>query len=83
MPPPLRVADIGYAVHPDARRHGVATRAVRALTHWPTLAEDGPGLAAGFAQEGVRRSFLPLRDHTAPTRVRRHDVCLHGLVART
>ncbi len=34
--------------------------------------------AAGFAQEGVRRGFLPLRDPDAPFGVRRHDVCLHG-----
>jgi RimJ/RimL family protein N-acetyltransferase len=37
-------------------------------------------LAAGFAQEGVRRAFLPLRDPDHPGGVRRHDVCLHGLV---
>lgn len=37
-------------------------------------------LAAGFAQEGVRRAFLPLRDPDAPGGVRRHDVCLHGFV---
>jgi RimJ/RimL family protein N-acetyltransferase len=37
-------------------------------------------LAAGFEREGVRRSYLPLRDDTAPRGVRRHDVCLHGYV---
>jgi RimJ/RimL family protein N-acetyltransferase len=37
-------------------------------------------LAAGFAREGVRVGFLPLRDPDAPTGVRRHDVCLHGLL---
>jgi RimJ/RimL family protein N-acetyltransferase len=37
-------------------------------------------LAAGFAQEGVRRAYLPLRDPESPDGVRRHDVCLHGLV---
>lgn len=36
---------------------------------------------AGLAREGVRRSFLPLRDARAPGGVRRHDVCLHGTVA--
>lgn len=36
---------------------------------------------AGFEQEGVRRSYLALRDDTAPTGVRRHDVCMHGYVA--
>lgn len=39
-------------------------------------------LAAGFAREGVRAAFLPLRDPDAPDGVRRHDVCLHGFVAR-
>jgi RimJ/RimL family protein N-acetyltransferase len=37
-------------------------------------------LAAGFEREGIRRSFLPLRDPDAPGGVRRHDVCLHGCV---
>ncbi|GGF40814.1 acetyltransferase [Marmoricola endophyticus] len=35
---------------------------------------------AGLEREGVRRSYLPLRDPAAPGGVRRHDVCLHGLV---
>lgn len=38
-------------------------------------------LAAGFEREGLRRAFLPLRDPEAPGGVRRHDVCLHGLVS--
>jgi RimJ/RimL family protein N-acetyltransferase len=38
-------------------------------------------LAAGFAQEGIRRAYLPLRDESAPGGARRHDVCLHGHVA--
>lgn len=33
-------------------------------------------LRAGFAREGVRRAFLPLRGPGGD--VRRHDVCLHG-----
>lgn len=37
-------------------------------------------LRAGYEREGVRRSYLPLRDPEAPDGVRRHDVCLHGLV---
>jgi RimJ/RimL family protein N-acetyltransferase len=100
VPPPLRVADIGYSVHPDARGRGVARAAIRALTRWLTTDTDGPGLArvqldhsvenaascrtalaAGFAREGIRRGFLPLRDADAPDGVRRHDVCLHGMVA--
>ena len=36
---------------------------------------------AGMKREGVRRSFLPLRDEDAPDGVRRHDVCLHGRIA--
>jgi RimJ/RimL family protein N-acetyltransferase len=100
VPPPLRVADIGYSVHPDARGRGVARGAIRALTRWLTTDTEGPGLArvqldhsventascrtaiaAGFAREGIRRGFLPLRDADAPDGVRRHDVCLHGMVA--
>ena len=44
VPAPLRVADIGYAVHPDSRGQGVATRAVRTLTRWLTVDDDGPAL---------------------------------------
>ena len=29
VPAPLRVVDVGYSVHPDARGQGVATRALR------------------------------------------------------
>jgi RimJ/RimL family protein N-acetyltransferase len=37
---------------------------------------------AGFAQEGVRRSYLPLLgDASAAEGWSRHDVCLHGRVA--
>ena len=99
VPPTLLVADIGYAVHPDARGRGVATRGVRALTRWLTTDAEGPGvarvqldhsvenepscrtaLAAGLEREGIRRGYLPLRDPDAPDGVRRHDVCLHGVV---
>jgi len=45
LPPLLRIADIGYAVHPDARGQGVATRAIRTLTRWLTEDPDGPRLA--------------------------------------
>jgi RimJ/RimL family protein N-acetyltransferase len=37
-------------------------------------------LAAGFAREGIRRGFLPLRDAASSGGFRRHDVCLHGLL---
>ncbi len=45
VPPALRIADIGYGVHPDARGRGVATRATRRLTRWLTEDDDGPRLA--------------------------------------
>jgi RimJ/RimL family protein N-acetyltransferase len=100
--PPMQVADVGYAVHPDSRGQGVASRALRLLTRWLTLDVGGPhlprvqldhsvdneascrtALAADFAKEGVRRAYLPLRDDTAPSGVRRHDVCLHGHLRTT
>lgn len=99
VPSLLRIADVGYAVHPDARGLGVASRALRLMVHWLSADEGGPhqarvqldhsvenpascrtALSAGLEQEGVRRGFLPLRDDTAPEGLRRHDVCLHGLV---
>lgn len=100
VPRLLGVADVGYSVHPDARRRGVAQRGLGLLTHWLTSAPDGPqlarvqldhsvenpvscrvALAAGLAQEGIRVGFLPLRDPEAAGGVRRHDVCLHGVLA--
>jgi RimJ/RimL family protein N-acetyltransferase len=45
VPPPLRVADVGYSVHPDSRGHGIAGRALRAITRWLTDDPDGPQLA--------------------------------------
>jgi len=92
--PGKRIADIGYSVHPDARGRGVARRAMRAITGWlfsqgfervqldhstENPASCRAALAAGFEQEGVRRSVLPLRDPDTGV-VRRHDVCLHGRV---
>jgi len=70
-------AEIGYWVGPWARRRGVATAAVRALsahalghgldrlellTHWDNAVSQRVALAAGFEREGVRRSVLPDRD---------------------
>jgi len=69
--------EIGYWVGPWARRRGVATAAVRALTehafhtgtarielltHWENPASQRVALAAGFRREGVRRGALPNRD---------------------
>lgn len=98
--PTMGVVDVGYAVHPDARGGGVASRALRLLVRWLLHDPDGPGaarvqldhsventascrvaLAAGMEREGRRRGFLPLRDPAAAGGVRRHDVCLHGVVA--
>ena len=45
VPPRLRVADVGYSVHPDARGQGVASRALRTLTRWLTIDDDGPHVA--------------------------------------
>ncbi|GAB3992297.1 GNAT family N-acetyltransferase [Nocardioides marmoraquaticus] len=97
--PTMGVVDVGYAVHPDARGTGVASRALRLLVRWLLHDPEGPGaarvqldhsvdnaascrvaLAAGMEQEGVRRSYLPLRDPEQSGGVRRHDVCLHGIV---
>jgi RimJ/RimL family protein N-acetyltransferase/8-oxo-dGTP pyrophosphatase MutT (NUDIX family) len=36
---------------------------------------------AGLPREGVRRSYLPLREPASGGGSRRHDVCLHGLPA--
>ena len=41
-PAPLRICEIGYSVHPDARGRGVARRAIRVFTRWLTLDDDGP-----------------------------------------
>lgn len=69
-------AEIGYWTGQWARRRGVATAAVRALTehafhtgfarlelltHWENAASQRVALAAGFKPEGVRRGALPDR----------------------
>lgn len=43
--PVLRIADVGYVVHADARGRGVATRSLRLLTEWlvGALPRDGRG----------------------------------------
>ncbi len=70
-------AEIGYWTAPWARRRGVATGALRALTrhafqrglerlelltHWDNPASQRVALAAGYRREGVRRGALPARD---------------------
>nr|WP_296067338.1 GNAT family N-acetyltransferase [uncultured Actinoplanes sp.] len=67
-------AEVGYWVGPWARRRGVATAALRALsehalghglerlellTHWDNPASQRVALAAGYQREGVRRKVLP------------------------
>lgn len=45
VPAVLRVADVGYAVHSDARGRGVAGRALRVAVRWLLLDDAGPRLA--------------------------------------
>lgn len=48
VPPPLRIADVGYSVHPDSRGRGIAGRALRTITRW--LTEDADGLQLARVQ---------------------------------
>lgn len=70
------VAEIGYWVAKDARRRGIATRAVRLVSRWGARdlgigrielmtrvdndASQGVATAAGFVREGVLRSFATI-----------------------
>ncbi len=100
VPAPLRVADVGYSVHPDARGRGVATGALRTLTRW-LITESGratggtgparpqrrePGVVPHGSRGRLRAGGHPPVVPAAPgprgsAGARRHDVCLHGLVA--
>lgn len=42
LPKPFLTCDIGYSVHPDSRRRGVARRAITTLCRWLTVDDDGP-----------------------------------------
>ncbi len=42
VPALLRIADVGYSVHPDARGQGVSTRALRTLVRWLLVDAHGP-----------------------------------------
>lgn len=42
LPRPFLTCDIGYTVHPDARRRGVARRAISTICRWLVVEEDGP-----------------------------------------
>jgi RimJ/RimL family protein N-acetyltransferase len=44
VPARLRIGDIGYAIHPDARGRGVGRRAIRTVTRWLTRDDQGPHL---------------------------------------
>ena len=84
-----RTAAIGYWVLPEARRRGIATRAVRLLARWAfdelaiarlelTCGPDNEAsqrVAArcGFVREGVLRSHMPFKGG-------RRDTVLHGLL---
>jgi len=68
------VAEVGYWVARDARRHGVATRSVRLASRWAlrelgvarlelmtrveNTASQGVAERAGFTREGVLRSYM-------------------------
>jgi RimJ/RimL family protein N-acetyltransferase len=65
----LLYADSGPGLHRVQLDHSVEN-----------VASCRVALAAGLEREGVRRSYLPLRDPDAPGGERRHDVCLHGIV---
>jgi len=70
------VAEIGYWIAKDARRRGIATRAVRLMSRWgahdlgisrielmtrvDNHASQGVATAAGFVREGVLRSFATI-----------------------
>ena len=70
------VVEIGYWVAPDARRRGVATRAVVLLSRWAiseagferielmtrleNVGSQGVAAAAGFTREGVLRAYVDL-----------------------
>nr|WP_307872914.1 GNAT family N-acetyltransferase [Actinoplanes ovalisporus] len=75
--PVRRQAEAGYWVGPWARRRGVATAALRALSRhalshglerlelligWDNPASQRVALAAGYTREGVRRGAQPGRD---------------------
>lgn len=84
-------AEVGYWVAPWARRRGVATAAVRALstwafattgsvrlellTAWENAASQRVALAAGFQREGVRRAAGALRSGE------REDLIVHTRLA--
>jgi len=71
-----RHPEIGYWVAADARRRGVATRAVRLVSRWgvgelglsrielmtrlENVASQGVALKAGYTREGVLRSYVDL-----------------------
>lgn len=41
----LRIADVGYSVHPDSRGRGVATAALALMLRWLMYDSEGPGLS--------------------------------------
>jgi RimJ/RimL family protein N-acetyltransferase len=83
------IAQIGYAVGPDARGRGIATQALRLVVAWlfretscerlqlltniGNRASERVAAKAGFRAEGVLRSYLSQRGE-------RQDVTMHGLL---
>jgi RimJ/RimL family protein N-acetyltransferase len=86
------VAEIGYWVGLEARRQGVATRAVQLLSRWAVcdvgfqrlelmtlvenVASQGVAAGAGFTREGVLRAYADL----GPRRPGRSDVVMFSLL---
>lgn len=76
-----KVAEIGYWIAKEARRRGIATRAVRLVSRWAledlgvarlelmtrteNVASQGVARAAGFTREGVLRSYMTHGDELA------------------
>jgi RimJ/RimL family protein N-acetyltransferase len=83
------MAEVSYWVVPGHRQRGVATAATRALADWAVttlelerlelvhstrnLPSCRVAIAAGFAQEGVKRRLQQHADGW-------HDMCLHGRI---
>jgi len=73
--PEIGIGEVGYALHPAFRGHGLMFRALRLVTHWALIevglarVEAGVGTtnaaslrtaeAAGFRREGILRQALP------------------------
>lgn len=86
-----RAAEVGYWVGPEARRRGIATRAVVLVSRWAAcelgvqrlelmtrvdnVASQGVALAAGFTREGLLRAYADLKGS-------QEDVVMFSLLPR-